>query len=206
MQAYLRILYNGTQILHSILTVPLKISLCDPRGTSVSSAARFAKSSTVGPSPSLLSIGSSTGYFVAPKSNVKWPTNDPILIRYYLTEKSSHGSPMSNKLFLPWTNVNFSMSSSFPSAILKFLSICAHSSIYTATLSLTNCGFVRLDGNRRRNRRNTWKWKQSIFDEFLRTSMHRLALPVVSVVAVGFGGALGVLFERWKASPCACYY
>lgn len=53
---------------------------------------------------------------------------------------------MINKLFLPWTNVNFSMSSSFPSAILKFISICAHSANYTATLSLTDCGFIGLDG------------------------------------------------------------
>lgn len=51
-----------------------------------------------------------------------------------------------NKLFLPWTNVNFSMSSSFPSAILKFFPICAHSSYYTAAPSLTDYGFVGLDG------------------------------------------------------------
>lgn len=34
------------------------------------------------------------------------------------------------------------------------------------------------------------------FVKFLRASMRRLAVPVVSVVAVGIGGTLGVLFER----------
>lgn len=38
--------------------------------------------------------------------------------------------------------------------------------------------------------------KTKHFIEFLRASMRRLAVPVVSVVAVGIGGTLGVLFER----------
>ena len=45
---------------------PLKMSLCDPLGTSVSRAARFAKSSTVGPSL-LLSVCNSTGYLFDPE-------------------------------------------------------------------------------------------------------------------------------------------
>jgi len=78
--------------------------------------------------------------------HLKATRNDRRMIQFWSGIAWWRNQPMINKLFLPWTNVNFSMSSSFPSAILKFISICAHSANYTATLSLTDCGFIGLDG------------------------------------------------------------
>ena len=46
--------------------LPLNISRCDPRGTSATCAAKFARSSTVGPPSSFMS--SSTGYFLGPRT------------------------------------------------------------------------------------------------------------------------------------------